>query len=72
MVRITFRAADGSLQTTTVSWLHIMHLITDPQPKHEAATLRECKCDSLYARHVQCLHVRQEGAHSLLYAADFS
>lgn len=44
-VRLTVRAVDGSATiTTTVSAVHIMHIVTDSAPAIEAATAGECKC----------------------------
>lgn len=39
MVRLTVRAVDDSVSTTTVvSWGHLMHLVTDSAPRQQAAT----------------------------------
>jgi hypothetical protein len=38
MVKITYRAADGTRESSTVSWAHMMLLVTDPNPKPHATT----------------------------------
>lgn len=45
MVRLTVRAVDGSVTTTsTVSWVHLMHLVTDANPRTHAATPDQREC----------------------------
>jgi hypothetical protein len=47
-VRITHKSADGSLATTTVSFMHLMHVINNPGPSARAATPKARRYLTLY------------------------
>jgi hypothetical protein len=52
--KITYRAADGSLATTTVSYMHMMHVINNPGPNANVATPKACRCPALGSLVGQC------------------